>query len=166
MPEREFTEVPGYVIAENAILLGYTVSELQVSPGGELDLELHWELDEAPVYPYTVAIRLVGARGAPPVWQHSDPSIRWTEGYQVTHHQLRFPSQIDPGNYGVEVWLQHPETGVREPVVAPDGPVVDRVVPLMTLRVTDESPQDETPRAAPDIVPLSTSVFTATNTTK
>lgn len=80
----------------------------------------------------------------------------------MTHHQLRFASQIDAGNYGVEIWLQHPETGAREAVLGLDGPIATRVVSLMTLRVTDEGAQDETPRAAPDIVPLSTSVFTAT----
>lgn len=156
--ESEFSEAPGYVFADNAVFLGYRVSELWVSPGGELILELYWELDEAPGYSYTVGIRLVGERNAPPVWQHSDNSVHWMEGYQVTHHRLRFASQIDAGSYGVEIWLQHPVTGEREAVSGPDGPIAARVVSLMTLRVTDEGAQDETPQIVPDIVPVSTSV--------
>lgn len=165
-PGSEFTEVSGYVFAENAILLGYRASDLQVSPGGELDLDLHWELEEAPAHSYTIGIRLIRERGAPPVWQHSDNTNQWVEGYQMTHHHLRFPSQINAGNYGVEVWLQHPQTGAREPLMAPEGPLVDRVVRLMTLRVTDEEIHDVTPRPPADVVPVSTSVFTSTSSTE
>lgn len=164
----EFTEAPGYVFAENAIFLGYRISELQVEPGGELDLELHWELDEAPAYPYTIGIRLVSEREAPPAWQYSDSSIPWREGYQVTKHQLRFSPQIRSGHYGVEIWLQHPETGAREPVMGPQGAVADRVVPLMTLQITDDAIHDTRPLSSPDpdLVPVATSVFTSTPSSK
>lgn len=138
-PTPEWTELPGYLFAENVTLLGYSVSNLEVSPGGDLNLTLHWKVSTQPLYPYTIGIRLVQKADAPPSWQYNDNTVPWTKGYQVTHHQLHFPPRLERGDYGVEIWLQHPETGAREPVLGPDGPLAGQMAHIMTLHFTNET---------------------------
>ncbi len=102
------------------ILLGYDQASDTISPGGMLELTLHWQAQERMEASYSAFVHLLDASGV--VWAQQDgiprggtlPTTAWMPGEAIADvYQLAVPSDAPPGNYIVEVGMYDPATGQR-----------------------------------------------------
>jgi 4-amino-4-deoxy-L-arabinose transferase-like glycosyltransferase len=124
---------------EVAKLLGFTVSDQQVTPGEVLSVHLYWQSLAETDVAYRAFIHL----GENPVWgQHDDdpacrlPTTLWRVG-QTTVGQFRIIPipETPPGEHPLVIGLYDPTTGDRLPVVDKSGqPIGDNLI-LTTIRV-------------------------------
>jgi hypothetical protein len=113
---------------------GYDLTpEGALSAGGELTYDLYWEPTMEIALDYTVFVHLLGPFNpvtGGPVWAQHDgqpmegkyPTHSWLTGRVVKdRHVLALPPDMPPGEYQVEVGLYDLASGMRLPVIPPDG---------------------------------------------
>jgi hypothetical protein len=134
-------------VGEGIQFHGYDLApEGALPPGGTLSFDLYWESTREIALDYTVFVHLLGpfnpATGGP-IWAQHDgqplegqyPTHSWLTGRVVKdHHVLTLPPDMPPGEYQVEVGLYDLASGVRLPVIRPDGKRDTRIL-LDTVRI-------------------------------
>lgn len=142
LPERIARRVDARV-GEVAQLLGYRVETPAVRPGDQVRVTLYWQALGEALPAYTVFVHLLDKNGIlrsqqdnPPVFG-TQPLSLWQLGDYV-RDPYTFPVALDApsGQYDLEIGLYDPVTGVRLPVMGPDGaPWGDRVLLEDAVRV-------------------------------
>ena len=122
--------------ADQIDLLGYSLGEDDLAPGGSLDLTLFWSPRGRPMRDYTVFIHLLddqeqirGQADSPPRAGRYPTSI-WDAGEVISDlHTLSLGPDLPAGEYHLAIGLYDPETGQRVGVVDGNGQIAgDRVI--------------------------------------
>jgi len=138
-----------YHLGDSVDLIGYDISDDDLSPGDRLDIALYWYPTEPPKAGYASFIHITS--GGPPVAQ-SDilnpggiPTLEWRgDGYIYDPHTIILGDDIPPGTYEVRVGLWTcdgiPEgepcgNGIRPQVTDRAGDSLGDSVPLSTITI-------------------------------
>ena len=122
--------------ADQIDLLGYSLGEDDLAPGGSLDLTLFWSPRGRPSRDYTVFVHLLdsqeqirGQADSPPRDGRYPTSI-WDAGEVIADlHTLALGTDLPAGEYHVAIGLYDPETGERVGTVDENGQIAgDRVI--------------------------------------
>ena len=111
-------------------LLGYNLSDRQLTSGESLDLTLYWSPRGRPTHDYTVFVHLLDSSGqlrgqadSPPMAGKYPTSV-WDAGEVIADsHTLSLAPDLPAGEYKIAIGLYDPETGQRVPIVDEDGQV-------------------------------------------
>lgn len=155
-PTPDRAELSNYVFADDIVLRGYSLPNLDVMRGVETSFRLYWAVKVKPRIDYALNLQLRDADGML-VWSAA-PAITWDSGPSVTEMVLYFPWEIAPGDYSLEMVLYDPANGTRAPV---KGPNRDGVVRLTNLRILPGG-SPSTPGPASPVAPIVTKIITAT----
>ena len=120
-------------IGDTISFLGWSGDD-SIARGQSLPLDLFWRADQASTNSYTVFVHLVDSTGRVLADADSPPSSglyptdRWQTGEDVRdRHTLKIPSDIQPGNYSIEIGMYLPSTGARLPIASAAGQA-DKIV--------------------------------------
>ena len=122
--------------ADQIDLLGYSLGEDDLAPGGSLDLTLFWSPRGRPMRDYTVFVHLLdyqeqiqGQADSPPRDGRYPTSI-WDAGEVIADlHTLSLGTELPAGEYHVAIGLYDPETGERVGIVDGNGQISeDRLI--------------------------------------
>jgi hypothetical protein len=123
-------------------LVGYTLTDWHLEPGGQASLALFWEAKEAIGADYRLFVHLIDQRGGVHAYGDTTPGMGtypttyWQVGETVpTYHRLAVPADLSPGRYEIEVGFYHPLSLDRLPVIGEGGAVLDHRVTLGPLKV-------------------------------
>ena len=155
-PTPDRAELSNYVFADDIVLRGYSLPDLDVMRGVEMPLRLYWTVKVKPRINYALNLQLRDADGML-VWSAA-PAVTWGPGPSVTEIELYFPWEIAPGDYSLEIVLYDPADGSSASV---RGPNQEGAVRLANLRLLSGG-APSTPGPASPVVPIVTKVITAT----
>ncbi len=155
-PTPSLAELSNYVFADDIVLRGYSLPDLDVMRDVETPLRLYWTVKVKPTTNYALNLQLRDADGML-VWSAA-PAVTWDSGASITEIALHFPWQLAPGDYSLEIVLYDPANGSRAPV---NGPNHDGAVRLANLHILPGG-SPSTPGPASLVVPIVTKVITAT----
>lgn len=134
-------EVSGVPLPDGAVnfedkiaLLSMEMPQMELTPGGQLPLMLHWQSLAPMSEDYTVFIQLLDAQGKLVTqidsWplQGTFPTSQWRAGQKVDDaYTLAIPADLPPGPYSLQVGWYLLATSRRLPVLSADGlPTDDR----------------------------------------
>ena len=150
-PEVEVSDLPApnnllsATFADQIDLLGYSLSDHRLVPGGSLDLTLFWSPRGRPTQDYTVFVHLLDSDGqlrgqadSPPRFGKYPTSV-WDAGELITDlHTLSLAPDLQAGGYRLAIGLYHQETGQRIPMIDEDGQISGDYVTISGLVVEDE----------------------------
>jgi len=122
-------------------LLGYNLSVVPLTGGGQIQTLLYWRGDRPLSTDYTAFVHLIGSDGSL-VAQHDGvpgdghrPASTWEPGEVVADlHTMNFAA-LPAGDYRLVVGLYDPATGRRLPVFAEDGTALGDNLDLETFHV-------------------------------
>ncbi|MFQ6000038.1 MAG: ArnT family glycosyltransferase [Anaerolineae bacterium] len=141
-PEFRSVEVD---FGEGLGLLGYSLIDQEVEPGGVVRLVLYWEAKKGIEGDYKVFIHLVDERGQLVAQRDSQPqggskpTSGWEAGEEVEDHYGVWVSEgVAPGEYELVVGIYEPESGERLLIVDKDGVVIGDKISLGMVEVVDE----------------------------
>lgn len=154
-PTPSRAELSNYVFADDIVLRGYSLPDLDVMRGVETPFRLYWTVKVKPRINYALNLQLRDADGML-VWSAA-PAVIWGPGPSVTEMVLYFPWEIAPGDYSLEIVLYDPN-GSRAPVKGPNQEGAVRLANLRLLPGGAPSPQ----HLGTLVTPIVTRVITAT----
>lgn len=115
-------------LGDGITLEGYALHSLNVKPGGEVAITLHWRAQASPDFDYTVFVHLVDW-SIPRIVSQSDsypaqgrqPTSAWQPGDLVLDtHSLTLPADLSGGQYELIVGMYRLDTMERLPVIGED----------------------------------------------
>jgi hypothetical protein len=117
-------------------LIGYSLSDGVITPGGQTDLTLYWKTETPLSENYQVFVHVTTTPDN--IWVQSDklnpsgfPTTRWpTDQYVRDEHPLALPADIAPGTYTLRVGIYDRSDGSRAQAVGPDGTVLGGSITL------------------------------------
>ena len=114
--------------ADQIDLLGYSLSDHRLVPGGSLDLTLFWSPRGRPTHDYTVFVHLLDSQGQlrgqadSPPRSGKYPTSVWDAGEFIADlHTLSLPPDLPAGEYRLAVGLYDPQSGERVYTLDEDG---------------------------------------------
>ena len=131
-------------------LIGYSVDQRRVAPGGTLSLSVFYEAHGEIEQRYTAFVHLLGPinpETGSPLWAQSDsepcrgfyPTTSWNEGeILVDQIDLRVPPDAPEGSYTLGTGFYEIWSGQRLPVTSDAAPTDHDVLTLGTITVTPE----------------------------
>jgi hypothetical protein len=131
-------------LGNQADLVGYDLDRREARAGDTVRLTLFWQAREEIKEDYTVFTHLADAEGH--IWAQHDsypvdgdyPTSFWSVGEIVRdEYALALPSDVQAGEYEIEVGLYLVSSGTRLPVLDDAGQVLDNRILLDTVMVTD-----------------------------
>ena len=125
-------------------LVGYTLAGDAPRPGGALELELLWKIEQRTTEPYKYFVHLLGPPKADgsPVYAQQDgqpcgdslPTTLWTAtDLLVTDITLSLPADLPPGAYTLQTGWYDPAANARAAVTGDDGPHADDAAQLQPV---------------------------------
>ncbi len=113
----------------------------EVPAGGELTLEMWWEVRRPAPPNLLLELRLTAPDGSVPAWKRGSPSAgrdttdRWASGAAIySVHRLAVPRELPPGSYSLQAGVLEAEGGQWW---LPDG-MAQPIVTLGTVTVADQ----------------------------
>lgn len=125
-------------------LVGWDIVRRVMPPGKRVRLTLYWQaLDPSRDEVYKVFVHardgwanIAGIETDPVI---SFPSTQWeTDQIYESYVEFRFPADVTPGFYLIEVGWFSDVTGQRLNIIAPDGHIIDSWLHLTDIRVIAE----------------------------
>ena len=131
--------------ADQIDLLGYSLSDHRLVPGGSLDLTLFWSPRGRPTQDYTVFVHLLDSQGQfrgqadSPPRSGKYPTSVWDAGEVIADlHTLSLAPDLPAGEYRIAVGLYDPQTGQRVQTIDESGTVTGNLVMISGLVVEVE----------------------------
>jgi 4-amino-4-deoxy-L-arabinose transferase-like glycosyltransferase len=131
-------------LGEQIKLLGHSLTESVIEPGGMVRLTLFWRADSQLAEQYTVFAHLLDGEGRLIAQQDNDPvggsrpTTTWKANEMIRDRLgILIPSGAASGEYQLVVGVYQPGTGQRLPVFDQDGELVGDSVPLTVIRVRE-----------------------------
>lgn len=156
VPTPNRAELSNVVFADDIVLRGYSLPDLDVMRGVEMPFRLYWTIKVKPRINYALNLQLRDADGML-VWSAA-PAVDWIPGSSVTEIILHFPWEIAPGDYSFEIVLYNPTDGSSAPVKGPNQEGTVRLANLRLLSGGTSSSQ----RPGMTVTPIVTKVIMAT----
>jgi hypothetical protein len=134
----------GYILGEEAQLLGHDLDGLEVMPGEAVHLTLYWKSLGSTSESYKVFTHMVDSSGR--IWTQHDsvpadglmPTSAWVQDEVITdEHSLEIPQDTPAGEYSLIIGMYEPTTEVRLPVFDENGSPLGDSIMLTTLSVLD-----------------------------
>ncbi len=123
-------------------LVGYTIEQTDLRPGGSLTLTLVWKAERRPSQRYKVFTHLVGPQGQIRGQRDLEPgdgtlpTIGWAPGeYVVMTYDVPIADDAPPGAYDLRVGLYNPDTFARVPINHPQANPQEHYLSLTTLEM-------------------------------
>lgn len=123
-------------------LVGYTIENADLQPGGSLTLTLVWKAERRPSQRYKVFTHLVGPQGNIRGQRDLEPgdgtlpTIGWAPGeYVVMTYDVPIAADAPAGAYDLRVGLYNPETFARVPINHPQANPQEHYLSLTTLEI-------------------------------
>ncbi|MBU0704282.1 MAG: DUF2142 domain-containing protein, partial [Chloroflexi bacterium] len=127
-----------YRLGEEITLTGYDLSG-PLQPGVPLTATLYWRADERPQGDYTTFVHLLDDEGqllaqhdGPPRYGRYPTSAWQPDDVIPDEHVLEMPPLLPGQRVRLVAGMYRSDTLKRFPVLGPDGPVTDGLVPLLT----------------------------------
>jgi hypothetical protein len=128
-----------YWLGKEIALSGVQLST-PIQSNEPLTVTLYWRADEAPQGDYVAFVHLLDDAGQL-LAQHDSlprygryPTLAWHPGDIIPdEHTLEVPELSVEQRVHLVAGMYHPDTMERLPVLGPDGPVSDGLVPLLTM---------------------------------
>lgn len=118
-------------------LVGYDLGALALPAGSDLQLTLHWQVNNPLNKDYDIFVRLIDAEGktlmeeSGPPFDGFFPTSYWSsERVLVDRHRIPLPPDLSPGDYRLMAGMLDPESGQPLPLPGEDG------IPIGSLQVT------------------------------
>jgi hypothetical protein len=140
-PKRPLSDVPGrpldYRVGEHITLIGYQSSPIR--SGAPLTVTLYWHTDRQPEGDHRVFVHLLSEdQAGQPLAQHDSPprygrypTSAWQAGDVIPdEHILEVPAIPTKEHVRLAVGMYQPDTLERLPILGPNGPVLDNLIPL------------------------------------
>lgn len=106
-------------LGDDFTLIGYTLHNQQVEPGGQVELTLYWHTQQRPPQRYTVFTQLIGLENAHKVGQRDGepvcgnaPTVDWRPGDVIAdHYYIPVDADAPYGVYGVRIGMYATDGG-------------------------------------------------------
>ncbi len=124
-------------------LYGYDLVNIEVKPGGDIDLTLYWQAENQPGENLLAFVHLISPEDEaivsqvdriPANWLR--PTAGWRPGeFIIDQYKLTIPEDLLPGDYQLYTGLFNPETSLRLPVFLGENVLPDDRYQLPTISV-------------------------------
>ena len=106
-------------LGDELLLIGYTLHNQQVAPGGQVELTLYWHAQQRPKARYTVFTQLIGLENAYKIGQRDGepvcgnaPTVDWRPGDVIAdHYYIPVARDAPYGIYGVLIGMYKTDGG-------------------------------------------------------
>jgi len=106
-------------LGDDFVLIGYTLHNQRVQPGGQVELTLYWQTQQRPTERYTVFTQLIGLENAHKIGQRDGepvcgtaPTVDWRPGEVVAdHYYIPVDATAPYGVYGVRIGMYSTDGG-------------------------------------------------------
>jgi len=137
-------------LGDEALFLGYDLSNESVVAGGSLEVTLYWGAQRRMDDDYSAFVHLDDLRPNYISWSLSEelspadiPTSTWTRGFYVSDpHTLSVSEETPPGVYVLRAGLHLPDTGERLAVVDERGRELSDSIELGRVQVRRSEPVD------------------------
>lgn len=137
---------------ESILLVNAFLDQQAAQPGDQRDLQLEFRAIQKVAKNYTLAVRLVDAKGqllwVEQGWPAAAATSNWGKERRIwyDHRKVAVPVEASPQLYRLEIYLTDPVSQAKLPVAAVvSGANLGEIVPIAYLQVGDSRPRPSYP---------------------